>query len=93
MPRRRDSGPHRWRSGSDGTGDDSSGTDDDVEATPLLIETLLRDDRLRDADRVRLEEYDGTHPISAVGPTATTSSTGRRTRCRRGTREVSRPGR
>ncbi|ARS90779.1 hypothetical protein [Natrarchaeobaculum aegyptiacum] len=46
--------------------------DDDVEGTPMITETVLRNDQLRDvialarehdADRVRLEEYDGTYPI------------------------------
>ncbi|MFC4542411.1 hypothetical protein ACFO5R_10785 [Halosolutus amylolyticus] len=47
-------------------------TDDDVAGTPLVTETLLRNDQLRDvvalardhdADRVRLEEFNGTSPI------------------------------
>ncbi|THE65929.1 hypothetical protein D8Y22_05255 [Salinadaptatus halalkaliphilus] len=47
-------------------------TDDDVRGDPHITETLMRNDQLRDvvalareydADRVRLKEYDGTHPI------------------------------
>lgn len=48
---------------------------DDVEGETLITESLLRDDQLRDAialareydaDRVRLEEYNGIHPIFGI---------------------------
>ncbi|WP_435551432.1 hypothetical protein [Natrinema sp. CGMCC1.2065] len=53
-------------------------TDDDVEGTELIRETLLRNDQLRDAivlareydaDRVRLEEYNAVTPIFGVDDT------------------------